>query len=212
VEELPHNAPFDENRPYKTAAASAYDYSKAVGEQLLLNTGPDAPEIVVLRPSAVIGPYDFKPSELGKALLDFRRRAIPALPEGGYDFVDVRDVARSVAQALEQGRPGEVYLLTGLYYTMKQFAQAVQDVTGIPTARLVLPYPLLKLLAPPIAWWAALRGAKPLFSREAIDALKHGHPRMDHGKAARELGHRSRPPEQSIRDFYTWYDTHTSRP
>lgn len=205
VEELPHQLPFDEKRPYKKANACAYDFSKATGEQILLKSGEQStPEVIVLRPSAIIGPYDFKPSELGKALLDFFGRKIPALPEGGYNFVDVRDVAQTVIRAIDQGQPGQVYLATGKYYSMKAFARVVQDVSGIKTSKIVIPYPVMRSFLPFIRLWALMSRTKPLFSREAIDAVKHGHPAMDNSKAVSELDHRYRPLEESIRDFYAW--------
>lgn len=212
VEELPHSAPFDEKRPYKRKGAYPYDLSKAEGEQILLSSGQaGAPEIVVLRPSAIIGPYDFKPSELGKAMLDFYRRKIPALPEGGYNFVDVRDVAQSVVQAIDQARAGEVYLLTGKYYSMKAFARMVQDVTGVRTTKMVLPFYLLRALLPLISLWSKISGASPVLSLEAIVAVKNGHPDMDNSKAVSELGHQSRPLEESIRDFYEWYQNNEGK-
>ena len=61
----------------------------------------------VLRPSSVVGIHDYKPSEMGKALIDFYNRKIPMLPEGGYNMVDVRDVANSIIKAIEQGKNAE---------------------------------------------------------------------------------------------------------
>lgn len=207
VEELPHSEPFDESRPYKKETDYPYDYSKARGEQLMRSFNTGDPEVIVLRPSAVIGPFDFKPSELGKALLGFRKGEIPALPEGGYNFVDVRDVAVSAVNAVELGRSGEIYLLTGSYYTLKQFAGLVQSVTGIRTPKLVLPFVLMRLFVPLIALWGKITRTKPLFSLETIAALKNGHPRMDNSKAAGVLGHQCRPLADSVRDFYQWSDT-----
>jgi dihydroflavonol-4-reductase len=139
VTELPFSQPFDETRPYKQSTDYAYDFSKAQGEQIVLrNMGKGKPEVVVLRPSCIIGPYDFKPSEIGKALLELEKGKIPALPEGGYDFVDIRDVANSVLNAMERGRSGEVYLLTGKYYSMKEFAAVVSKVLGQRPVRWVL--------------------------------------------------------------------------
>lgn len=210
VEELPHNQPFNEQRPYKKAGAYPYDYSKAVGEQVLCGHA-GGPEIIIVRPSAVIGPFDFKPSELGAAMVRFMRRQIPALPEGGYNFVDVRDVASSIINALETGKSGQVYHLTGTYYSMKNFAQLFQKVTGIKTTRRVLPYRLMRPMARFMEGWAKMTGTPPLFTREAIDAVKNGHPDMDNSKAVRELGHQCRPLEESIRDFYKWYQNKTTQ-
>ncbi len=138
--EQPLSRSFDETRPYKTSASYAYDFSKARAEQIVLSeVNKSQLEIVVVRPSAVIGPFDFKPSKLGHALLDFYRERMAALPAGGYNFVDVRDVAGSIIAAIDQAKNGEVYLLTGKYYTLKELAQIIHQVTGKKMPPLVLP-------------------------------------------------------------------------
>src|SRR5688572_6339857 len=130
VEELPWSESFDETRPYKNRKADSYDYSKALGEQIMLQLSKGNPEVVVVRPSSVVGPYDFKPSEMGKALIDFYKEKIPALPQGGYNFVDVRDVVNSIIAAIDSGRNGEVYLLTGKYFTLKDLGGIIKKVSG----------------------------------------------------------------------------------
>jgi dihydroflavonol-4-reductase len=205
VEEHPLTAPYDESRPYKTAAADSYDYSKALGEQLMLeNKANGYPEVVVLRPTSVVGPYDFKPSEMGKALIDFYRQKIPALPAGGYDFVDVRDVALSVIAAIENGKSGEAYLLSGKYYTLKDLALLIQKVTGKKVPRLVIPYSVLKTLLPLIKAYSTITGAAPSFTLASINTLRNCHNHMDHSKATRQLGLNCRPMEETLRDFYEW--------
>ena len=205
VMEVPLSLPFDETRPYKSSKDYAYDYSKATGEQLIRNgSGNGSPEVVVVRPSSVIGPYDFKPSRTGNALNDFYHRRIPLLPQGGYDFVDVRDVADSVVEAIEKGNNGEVYLLSGKYYSIKELAQIVKKVTGKKVPKRVLSYNLLKTLLPLVSLYSKVTGTEALFTIEALDALINGHPRMDHSKAATQLDHRCRPLEETIRDFYEW--------
>jgi dihydroflavonol-4-reductase len=205
VMEIPASLPFDETRPYKTSSAFAYDYSKATGEQLMLaNAKNGNPEIVVLRLSGVIGPFDYKPSEMGKALIDFYHQRVPALPHGGYNFVDVRDVATSIVEAIEKGKDGEVYLISGKYFTFKELAQIVYKVTGKKMPKIVIPYTLLKLSLPLISLYGKIKGAAPLFTIESIDALKNGHRNMNHSKAMHQLGHHSRPMEETIRDFYSW--------
>jgi dihydroflavonol-4-reductase len=204
VKEIPATLAFDESRSYKTSSDYAYDYSKAQGEQIMLSGAGKGLEVVVLRPSSVIGPHDFKPSEMGKALLDFYLQKIPFLPHGGYDFVDVRDVAQSIVAAIDKGTRGEIYLLSGKYYSLKTIANLVHTVTGKKIPQKVLPYWLLKSVLPLISVYSRMTHAKPLFTIESIDALKNGHPNMDHSKAAAQLGHRCRPIEESLYDFYRW--------
>lgn len=205
VLETPGDKPFDEKRPYKTATDYAYDYSKATGEQIMLSAFKNGRiEGCVLRPSSVIGLYDYKPSEIGKALLDFYNRKIPILPPGGYNFIDIRDISQSIVNAIDKGRTGEVYLLSGVYYSMKDFAQVVHEASGVKTPKMVMPFWFLRGILPFVRLYGKLKGAAPIFSLEAITALKLGHKNMNNQKATDELGHQCRPLVETIRDFYTW--------
>lgn len=205
VMELPLDQPYDERRPYKPEGSSRYDLSKAVSEQYLLAQAHfRVPEVVILRPSSVVGPLDARPSEMGKALIDMYEGRIPMLPKGGYDFVDVRDVSRSIIAALENGRPGEVYLLCGKYQTLKNLAAMAGTVTGRRMPQVTLPISLLYLMLPLVKLYGRLLGAAPQFTRESLAALEHGHPRMDAGKARHELGHIVRPMKETLKDFYDW--------
>lgn len=208
VYERPIDQPFDESRPYKKASDYAYDFSKATGEQIMLTAFKEGKiQGCVLRPSSVIGLYDFKPSEIGKALLDFYKMKIPMLPPGGYNFIDVRDICKSIHNAIEKGRNGEIYLLSGNYYSLKEFAKIVTEVSGKKTPKTVMPFWFMKALLPFVKLYGKLKGAAPIFTIEAIHALKYGHPKMNNEKAISELGHDCRHLSETIADFYTWQRT-----
>jgi dihydroflavonol-4-reductase len=210
VFETPLDQPFNEDRPYKTSQNYVYDYSKATGEQLMLKAFKEGLiQGCVVRPSAVIGPNDFKPSKIGTALLDFQAKKIPILPAGGYNFVDVRDVSNSIIQAIENGRNGEIYLLSGEYYTLKSFAALVSEVTKIKTPTRVLPFFLMRMTLPFVSFYGRIKKAAPVFTVEAIYALKHGHQFMDNTKAKTELGHQCRPLKTTITDFYAWHEANS---
>ncbi len=205
VMEEPMETSFDETRPYKTSEGFAYDFSKSTGEQYMLKESAKMnPEIVVIRPSCIIGPYDFKTSEFGKALVQFYQRKIPVMPKGGYNFVDVRDVAQSVINAIEKGKNGEVYLVTGKYKSMQELAATITKVTGVKTPKSMLSFSMLKSFLPFIKIYSKVTQTKPLFTIESITALRYGHPLMDNSKAINQLGHNCRPFEESIQDFYNW--------
>lgn len=207
VSEEPRGEPLDEGRPYKGPGAPAYDYSKALAEQAVLaavkNEGLDA---VVVRPSSVLGPFDFKPSPLGKALLDLRTGRIPVLPQGGYDFVDVRDVCQSIVVALEKGGRGEIYQLSGKYHSLVELGALMEKTTGVPAPRLVLPTWFLIMALPLVKLLAFLRRAAPSFTFDSVMALKRGHPNLRNDKARAQLGHKARPLKDTLRDFYLWVD------
>jgi dihydroflavonol-4-reductase len=183
---------------------SAYDRSKAVGEQQVrqgIERGLDA---VIVNPSAVIGPYDFGPSRMGTFLLMLHRRKLPALIEGGFDWVDARDVAASMMSAVENGTTGENYNLCGHYATVDELARLAQSVTGVPAPRTTTPQWLARLGAPVATVGARLLHKEPLYTRESLAALR-SEPSAPHDKARRELGHDPRPLRETIEATYCWF-------
>lgn len=205
VYELPHSKPMSEDRPYKTEKDFPYDYSKAQGEQIMLSAFRSGQiEGCVVRPSSVLGPYDFKPSELGGALLAFQEGKVPLMPPGGYNFVDVRDVVQALIAAIDLGRNGEVYFLTGQYYTIKEVAQTVHKAIGVRVPKRILPFWMMKVLLPFVKLQGRLVHRPPVYSIESITALRNGHPNIDNSKARTELGLSTRPLLESISDFYQW--------
>lgn len=205
VNEHPQETVFDESRSYKQSGTFAYDYSKAAGEQIMLDAFRSSTAAgCIVRPSLITGPFDFKPSEIGKALLDLYNEKIPALPRGGYNFVDVRDVADAIVEAVDKGENGQVYHLTGTYHTMQELARTVTAVTGKKAPAMIIPFWLMRSSLPLIKAYSRLTGAAPLFTKEAIAALRYGHTNMSNAKAAKALHLRARPLEESLRDFYSW--------
>jgi dihydroflavonol-4-reductase len=182
-----------------------YDFSKASGEQVFKKgCAESSTELIILRPSSIVGPFDFKPSLLGAALLDFYHQKIPFLPQGGYDFVDVRDVAQAAVNAIHLGKHGEVYNLSGTYYTFKKFARVIQKVTGKKVPQRVIPYKLLRAILPLVSLYARWTKTLPAITRESIDAVYLGHPQMEHAKAKKDLHFSCRALEESLHDYYSW--------
>ena len=124
-----------------------YDLSKAAGERLVRDAAAAGLEAVILNPTAVIGPLDYKRSMVGRVLLALARGRLPALIDGGFDWVDVRDVAASAATAVEQLADGSGvgahgarrYLLPGRWASMAEVAAMVAETTGVPAPRWTAP-------------------------------------------------------------------------
>lgn len=116
-----------------------YDESKARATLEVLRAQDRGLNPVILCPTGVIGPYDFRPSEMGQLFIDYAKRSIKAYIEGAYDFVDVRDVACGHVLASEKGRTGEAYILSGERVTVQELVQMLERVTGVRAPRLKLP-------------------------------------------------------------------------
>ncbi len=195
--------PIDEGSPRPGPGHPAYDRSKAAGEAAVLEEAGAGLAVVVVNPTGVIGPFDFKPSRMGRVLLALERRRLPGLVEGGFFWVDARDVAQALVAAESRGRGGEGYLVGAEWRSVRGVAELAAAVTGVPPPRLVWPQPLARLAAP-LVEAAALLGAEPLYTRESLRALR-ANPRVDVSKARRELGFAPRPLAETVRDTYAWF-------
>jgi len=197
--------PIDESvQPGSGEPTTVYGRTKAEGEQVVragIERGLDA---VIVYPTAVIGPHDFKPSFFGQFFLDFGRMRTPALVPGGFDLVDVRDVVAGLLAAAEKGRCGEGYLLSGDFMTVKQIAETAQECTGVPRPRLVVPYWLAYPSAALAPLYYRLAGKPPRFTRMAIRMLQDGR-RISSRKARDELGYSPRHPREAIRAAVAWF-------
>src|SRR5262249_54529909 len=86
-----------------------YKASKFLAEQVALEFGRAGLPVVIVNPSAPIGPWDVKPTPTGQMVVDFLRGRMFASLATGLNIVHVRDVARGHLQAAERGRVGEKY-------------------------------------------------------------------------------------------------------
>jgi nucleoside-diphosphate-sugar epimerase len=202
-----YNTPMNENHIYKSERDYAYDYSKVRGEKIMLKAFKEGKiEGCVIRPSLITGPFDFRPSEIGKGLIDYRNEKIPVVPPGGFDFVDVRDVAKSIVSAITKGQNGEAYMISGQYISMKELTLFIKKAAGVKVPKRVLPFWVMRTSLPFVKVYGKVRGAAPIFTKESIAALKNGHPNIDSSKAKDHLGYSSLPVLETLKDFYEWYD------
>jgi dihydroflavonol-4-reductase len=205
---LPHEpgGVTDETRPPNFARrAPAYDRSKARGQQIVQEAvrtrGLDA---VVVNPVGVLGPWDFAPYLGNRAILDLGLGVLPALVRGGFDWVDSRDVSDGAIAALERGRAGESYLLSGTWRAATDLAALVEQATGTRRPRFTAPLWLARIGVPFAALYAKLRRTRPLFTMASLRALTE-HRNVTSEKARAELGYAPRPLAETVRDSFTFF-------
>jgi dihydroflavonol-4-reductase len=194
----------DEGSPLVDAHGSPYACSKAASEREVRRGIAAGLDAVILFPTAVVGPYDFRPSHQGRALLDLAYGRLPALVAGGFDWVDARDVALAALRAAECAPKGAGYLLGGEWLSVAAVAALVEEFTGRPAPRLICPLWLARLAAPVAEALASWQGTQPLFTRASLDALGWNLV-ASHEKASRELGYRPRPFRETLADTLRWF-------
>jgi dihydroflavonol-4-reductase len=194
-----------ETSPRATAAGlPVYDRSKAAGEAALMEVIDRGLDAVTVNPTGVVGPYDFAPSRMGSVFLALFRGRLPALIDGGFDWVDVRDVASSMLAAETQGRRGENYLLPGHHRSLPELAAVAEQVSGAPKPTLTVPMRFARLWSP-LADMVSRRTGNPLwYTTESLHALRFD-PAVSSAKAETELGHRPRPFDDTVKDIHDWF-------
>jgi len=201
----PHDRPIDEERLLTyDPDMPPYDRSKAGGEREVRAGVARGLDAVIVNPTAILGPYDFGPSRMGQVLLDLYHRRLPSLVDGGFDWVDVRDIVDGSIAAGDKGRTGEKYLLSGERRTVRELGQLAQEITGVRVPRFVSPMWLARVGAPFATIAARVARKEPLFTSRSLHALRN-HQWVSHDKATRELGYRPRTLRDTLQATYDWF-------
>lgn len=181
----------------------AYAKSKAAATSLVLQAAKEGLDAVVVHPSGVIGPYEYKLSNIGQLIINYARHKLPVYIDGGYNFVDVRDVAQGAIAAAERGKSGECYILSGESMSVKELLECLKENTGVELPKTKLPRLLAKIVAPFAEFGYMIKKQQPLFTCYSIATLGTN-PSISHQKATQELGYHPRPVRQSISDTVGW--------
>lgn len=200
----PISEPLDERRPLALDEPCPYHRAKAHAERAVLDAVADGLDAVICSPATLIGPYDFGPSLFGQALIDLVHGKIPILLDVLTDYADARDVADGMISAMQRGRTGERYLLSGEVRTMPEVAAMLEDITGRRMPKRCLPLWVGWAALPMTYTLAAITGRPPLFTPGVLRAAVWNR-EVHHHKAADELGFAPRATAESLRDMLAWF-------
>jgi len=189
-----------------------YKRSKFLGEQEAIKAARSGQHIMILNPTTPIGSGDIKPTPTGRIIVDFLNKKFPAYVDTGLNLVDVAEVARMHVSALDQGRPGERYILGGENLTLKQILDRMSAITGLPSPTLKVPH----AVAMAFAFFdetitGKLRGKEP---RATVEAVRMGKKMMfaSSAKAERDLGFKVLPIYNALRSALDWFVEHGYAP
>lgn len=180
-----------------------YDRSKAAGERVLRAQIARGLPAVILNPTGILGPHD-DGSHLGRGLLQAFGGLGLALPTGGFDWVDVRDVVATAIAASERGRIGENYIVSGHWRSVRDLSALASRIAGYRLCPATLPRSVSRGIADAAQRVAKATGRPPAVTRLGLRTLEEGAP-VDGTKAQVELGHTARPLEATVADTYRWY-------
>ena len=149
----------------------AYAKSKAAANKKVLLAAEKGLDAGIVYPSGIIGPGDRGMGSMTVMLRSFLRGRLPAGVCGGYDFVDVRDATAGAVSCADSGRPGEGYILSGRYASIKELLTLAGRLSGRRAPGLFLPRRLAGFAAPIFERRSIRRGEKPFFTPYSISVL-----------------------------------------
>jgi dihydroflavonol-4-reductase len=197
----------DESVPVETGQlTNHYKASKWRAEQVARKLVSIGAPVIIVNPSAPVGPRDIKPTPTGQIIVDFLNRKMPAYLDTGLNWVHVRDVAIGHILAAEKGRVGERYILGNAEgnWTMKQTFAVLQEITGIPAPKFRIPHDFAMLAAAASELGAKFTGKPP---RVPFAGVRMAADKMffSPAKAIRELGLPQTSPKQGLADAVEWF-------
>jgi dihydroflavonol-4-reductase len=199
--------PADETAPVSEAQMSSpYKLSKWRAEAIARELAAQGAPVVIVNPSAPVGPRDVKPTPTGQVIVDFLNRTMPAYLDTGLNWVHVRDVAIGHILAAEKGRVGERYILGHAQgnWTMQQTLGVLEATTGVPAPNFRIPYSLALTAAHVNEAVSRFTGKTPKVPLAGVRMAKH---KMwfNPAKAIRELGLPQTPPTQALAEAVEWF-------
>lgn len=210
IEQRPLSEVLDESRPLVQMSENpCYNHSKAEGERLArkLMIEDGLVDGCVLIPTGMIGPMDHVPSEFGEVLLRLARGQMPALVNGGMDWVDVRDVTNAALTAEKVAKTGERFVLSGHFVQMAETAEIVEEVSGTKSPKVCLPMWVARAAAPLALKYAEMVHERPTFTPYSMEALR-GNRQISHHHATEILGFEPRPHRETVTDSVEWLLKH----
>ena len=157
----------------------------------------------IIHPSGIIGPNDYGNSHLTELVKEVASGKLFACVKGGYDFVDVRDVADGVINACNKNTKGECYILSNKYITIKELSDIICDCVKRKKINIVLPIWIAKIFALFFEIYYNLKKQTPLFTKYSLYTLS-SNANFSNKKAKEELNFKNRDMIDTIKDTIKW--------
>ena len=204
IPSLPHGQDMREVSSFDPDTVPGYyDKTKAIATQMVLDAVKDGLDAVVVHPSGIIGPHGLPTGNMAQLITIHVRGRLPAAIHGGFDFVDVRDVANGVIAAAEKGQSGECYILSNRFVDLREMFDILSKVSARKRLRLYFPLWIVKAVTPFTELYYRLSHKTPIFTRYSLRTLsENGH--FSHDKASRDLNYHTRSLQETLFDTAQW--------
>ena len=173
-----------------------YGKSKAIASNYVKD---NLNNYIVIMPSAILGPNDPLNSAINTVINKCINNKLPAIVNGGYNLVDVRDVAKGIIDVINSNKINEYYLLTGHYISIKDISKKCSLLANSKKYKFVVPHFIIKMVAPFIETSAKRKHKTPLFTGFSMDCLKQNS-NYSYAKAKKDFGYQPRNLDETFID------------
>jgi dihydroflavonol-4-reductase len=200
--------PADETSRFNLNSTKDHYYiSKFRAEQIALKYAREELPVVIVNPCNPIGPRDLSPTPTGALIINIIKKKLPGYVDGGINLIDMGDCARGILCAMDNGRPGEKYILGNRNVTIKEYFDLIVKVAGRGMS------PVIKLPK----WAAVFSGygyemlsmvtrKPPITSASWVRVGSH-YSWWDCKKAREKLNLGQRPIEESLAEAVEWFQS-----
>jgi dihydroflavonol-4-reductase len=201
IPELPHGSVISETDRFSPdTVIGLYSKSKATATQMVLDAVREGLHATIVHPAGLIGPNDYGKGLMTQMIADYLNGTLRACVKGGYDFVDVRDVADGVIAAARVGKNGESYILSNRYYSALELLNMLHVMTGRRAIRTILPMWFIRMFVPLAEVYFKMKKERPLFTEDSL-AILMSNSVFSHEKASRELGFKTQDMKKTLVDM-----------
>jgi len=203
--------PANVDNGYNKDRRNWYYNSKNDSDKLALELGKKyGIRTVLVLPSAMIGDKAYKLSYSNNLVLQILNGEIPVDTNVTLNWVDVKDVASGMYNAMAKGRNGERYILSNEKHTTMQ--ESVKIASELyPELKLKMPKKVPKCLLYSVAglmeFSSKITGKEPLLQRHYLDMFYGLKQDYDISKSRRELGYNPKPSKKALEDALKYLKT-----
>ncbi|QTA38644.1 NAD-dependent epimerase/dehydratase family protein [Thermosipho ferrireducens] len=184
--------------------SGVYGKSKATAALEVMNAAKSGVDVVTICPTGIIGPFDFKPSNMGIFFLNYLKGKLKYIIDGSFDFVDVRDVATGIISSIEKGKKGQFYILGNKTISLLELIKTLNKISGLTTIPEIVSTKIAYFFSYLAIFYGLLTNSKPLFTPYSIHTLTRNYI-FSHSKAQKELSYNPRPFELTLSDTLKWF-------
>jgi dihydroflavonol-4-reductase len=181
-----------------------YKTSKFRAQEIAQRLAAEGYPIVIVNPTAPVGPCDWKPTPTGQMIVDYMKGKMSAYVNTGLNLVAVEDVAEGHCLAAERGRIGERYILGNSNLHLREIFGELEKLTGIPAPGVRLPHWVPLAAAAVSTGWGRLLRRRPALSLEEV-RLSRKFMYFSAKKAVDELGLPRSSPVEALGRAVRWY-------